>query len=141
MRKKMAALKLKIKKLIFDRKFMNYTSIKQSTNLLKLGLTDANADFCYISQGRGLYYARPVMIRENTFYKDAIPCWSTEALMEALKDRHDCCTLVLCTNNASKWTTKTSYYELANWKEKEIIADNLFDAVYDMLVWLLENGY
>jgi len=68
------------------------------------------------------------------------PCWSLGALLELLKTRKYCNFLTLHSSRSLKWILTTSYYELANWKEKETIGETQIEAVYSMVVWLLENG-
>lgn len=77
-----------------------------------------------------------------TFAKEdsLLPCWSTGSLLELLKTRKYCNFITLHSSHSLKWILTTSYYELANWKEKETIGETQIEAVYNMVVWLLENG-
>lgn len=114
---------------------MNYTSIEQSKRLIELGLYHSSAD---------MYYGYKKEKPEYLPYKDievvalCIPCWSIGKLLELIK----CCTRCEMTLRVDKrwnifatkddkvfrsYDTKTNGYE------------TLFSAVYEVVVWLLEN--
>lgn len=117
----------------------NHTTVEQSKNLLKLGLKPESADMCwtkYIENGdiTSLHVAVNYGIVPIDY-----PCWSTGSLLELLKTRKYCNFITLHSSHSLKWILTTSYYELANWKEKETIGETQIEAVYNMVVWLLEN--
>ena len=72
----------------------------------------------------------------------AIPCWSLAALMELMpkikEDEDDGgCYPTLCKGyNTDKWhCVYRSSLHITDWYDTSI------DAAFDMMVWLLENGY
>jgi hypothetical protein len=134
---------------------MNYTTIEQSKKLLELGLNTKSADMAHIIKRNNckepwkLAAEKPGNVYTNL--KDsvtmclsdyALPCWSLGALMELMpkikEDEDDCgCYPTLCKGyNTDKWhcVYRSSIY-ITNW------FDNSIDAAFDMVVWLLENGY
>ena len=127
----------------------NYTTIEQSKKLLELGLKSESADMWWNFYSVTTDDTTPQIIRiDNPWIGsfnwnnelDNLPCWSTGALLELLRTRKYCNFLTLHSSRSLKWILNTSYYELANCKEKETIGETQIEAVYNMVVWLLENG-
>lgn len=117
---------------------MNYTSIEQSKKLLELGLNRDTADMCYPKDAFAVNYDEEPVCNYSGFGL-AHPCWSLGALLDVLKTRKDCNFITIHSSYSLKWILNTSYYELANWKEKETIGETPIEAAYNMVVWLLEN--
>ena len=138
------------------------TSIEQSKKLLELGLSHKSADMYYeyvLPHSDKLHHVPNIGEPTNalswynkgytlggknkpmTLEEFCIPCWSLGALLDVLKTRKDCNFITIHSSYSLKWILNTSYYELANWKEKETIEETLIDTVYNTIVWLLENGY
>lgn len=116
---------------------MNVTTIEQSKKLLELGLKAETADMWYIN-GEG----NPHIGNwgENQHDWDDIPAWSLSALLELMKNYPDCNKLDVFSNRSQKWSVTISYYDHV-WKEHEEINMDLMKCAYNMVVWLLENGY
>lgn len=120
-----------------------YTSIEMSKRLLELGLSPETADMWWTPLNWQLteYY---VEVKQNGIGtpKNPIPCWSLGALLELMpkicEDENDGgCYPTLCKGyNTDKWhcVYRSSIY-ITDWY------DNSIDAVFEMIVWLLENGY
>lgn len=124
----------------------HYTTLEQSKKLVKLGLNPDTADMFYSRRptGKSEYSEFPDFKLEGrleVFTKVDLPCWSLGALLNVLKTRKDCNFITIHSSYSLKWILNTSYYELANWKEKETIGETPIEAVYNMVCWLLENGY
>ena len=105
---------------------MNYTSIEQSKKLLKLGLNPESSDM-----------------------ECGIPCWSVGALFEILPDeikaKNDIGEYVYTFRMMDKRTIEYGCYINKfddYWKPMISYAgDDFLDVCYNMVVWLLENGY
>lgn len=140
----------------------HYTTIEQSKKLLELGLNPESADMYYpyvLPHSNNLHHV-PILgepveslswynigytlggkYKPITLEKFCIPCWSLGALLDILKTRKDCNFITIHSGYSLKWNLNTTYYELANWKEKEIFGETLIDTVYNMIIWLLENEH
>ena len=133
---------------------MNYTTIEQSKKLVELGLNPESADMHYPDY----YFDGNTKGPCNTPYKEVIedlfhvyinpktkrllPCWSLGALMELMpkikEDEDDGgCYPTLCKGyNTDKWhCVYRSTLHITDWYKSSI------DAAFEMVVWLLENGY
>ena len=122
---------------------MNCTTIEQSKKLIELGLSSETADMWWTPLNWQLteYY---VEVKQDGIGtpKNPIPCWSLGALMELMpkikEDEDDGgCYPTLCKGyNTDKWhcVYRSSIY-ITNWYDTSI------DAAFEMVVWLLENGY
>lgn len=122
---------------------MNYTTVEQSKKLLELGLNPETADMWWTPLNWQLteYY---VEVKQDGIGtpKNPIPCWSLGALMELMpkikEDEDDGgCYPTLCKGyNTNKWhcVYRSSIY-ITDW------CDTSINAAFDMVVWLLENGY
>ncbi len=123
---------------------MNYTTIEQSKKLVELGLNPDTADMCWgIDFESNRYNCSPYPLpwKDYTCNEVYLSCWSLGALLEVVKTRKDCNFITIHSSDSLKWSLNTSYYELVNWKEKETLEDTLIEAAYNMVCWLLENGY
>lgn len=134
----------------------NFTSVEQSKKFIELGLSPKSADMLYTwDTDNKTYYPLPIVDDKKHDFPSGLPCWSVGALMNLLP---------------SKFTEKGKYYETTynidirkyaltedvdlyqiaygnytlydSWKdmintgEKE----NLIDAAFKMVCWLLENN-
>lgn len=130
---------------------MNYTTIEQSKKLLELGLNPDSADMFYNEEPDECYpkdivdTKYPMVIREGQkhYLKEyGVPCWSLGALLELMpkikEDEDDGgCYPTLCKGyNTDKWhcVYRGSIY-ITNW------CDTSIDAAFEMVLWLLENGF
>ena len=73
--------------------------------------------------------------KENEWKKDKsdVPCWSLTALLEFLRNRHDCNYVALTSNKASLWCLRTSYYNHV-WEDAEEVSENAVDACVEMII-------
>ena len=119
-----------------------YTSIEQSKHLLSLGMNPESADMCWCLAVKGI----PQLVANQGYNKYGdfeIPCWSVGGLLEVMPN-------VTSEDNevTSAFIAKTpngKYYFAFATSHKEVLSSNIcdtaIDACYDMIVWLLENGY
>ena len=127
---------------------MHYTSIEQSEKLLKLGLNPESADMFYNEEPEENYYKYivdteyPMIIREGQkhYLKEyGIPCWSLDALLKLIPHTgFDGIEINNFNDGKTIWTV------IFRWKTDNTlirIADTPLDAVYAVVVWLLENNY
>ena len=131
---------------------MNYTSIEQSKKLLELGLDYKTADMWYgvfhgyiggsdwdddsaVETSEVAKYPSQI---ENASKREGVPCWSVGALLDLMPFP------VLYTQMMGGgifWGCKVQFpYDE---QEPHIIDGQIsqIDACYNMIVWLLENGY
>ena len=125
---------------------MNYTSIEQSKKLLELGLSPESADMCYSNEaefiGKVEYTEHPyLLLNDDELSETDLPCWSVGALLEVMPQ-------------TNKFHTKVDIeFNRVTFEpcDDDIIQDEntfhysdgktLIEAVYNMIVWLLENNY
>lgn len=136
---------------------MNYTSIKQSKNLLELGLNPESADMHYLDDAIGIVpftVAASVKHKYPNSSKEVIPCWSVGALLKVMATFTKP-TAFSCKVSVPTIHHLTDEYEIiydGDYKFPMIISDNiasvvsfkhgnLIDVCYEMVVWLLENNY
>lgn len=115
----------------------HYTTIEQSKKLVKLGLNPDTADMCmWESEGKiYVYVCKPDDI-------NCTPCWSLGALLELMpKIQEDDNDGGCCPNLCKGWSNgqwhcvyRRSIY-ITKWYDSSI------DAAFEMVCWLLENGY
>ena len=124
-----------------------YTTKEQSKELLKLGLNPETADMCFEYQ-KAHWPDEPAYLDWPQCYKkhdeQDIPCWSVGALMDLIPKR-------IVKNNTEYsmcLQTLTHCYSLCHTDGRylttlgcQIIGKPLIDAVYQYVVWLIENGY
>ena len=121
------------------------TDLEQSYKLISLGLNKNTADMHYFSDGYNPtkldvgYSAEDAKFYRGTENK-YIPAWSLTALLDLIP--HDGMHGIELNNyNDGKtiWTAlfnhKSELYTIIRPK------DNAVDAVFEIVVWLLENGY
>ena len=148
----------------------NYTSYEQSKRLVELGLLQETADAWYkevyrhtlcddgwhISHSEIPDYVSLVLFQDSNCTLDTwnyVPCWGLGQLLEILpktvKNRHfnnDTNILLIYPNIEDKWLvgygTSIAVGTLATHSFiKSSINENLVDSVYEIICWLLENGY
>lgn len=116
-----------------------YTDIEQSKKLAEI-LPLESADGVIVSFGDRDGVKTVVMPSETlnaikTPFSDirgSIPCWSLTALLEFLRNRHDCNYVTLASNKASLWCLRTSYYNHV-WEDAEEVSENAVDACVKMI--------
>lgn len=128
---------------------MNYTTIEQSKKLVELGLNFDTAD---------MYWKKnPILNSEKKWIpriinkllipfddEDTIPCWSLGALLEVMPTQIEevkghKVDLILG-HPKNKWCL--AYFDWTGLQHgHDTTGDSPFEAVYNMVVWLLENGY
>lgn len=117
------------------------TSIEQSKHLLELGLDSKTADMVYRclpgpKEGMEQYIQ---LVPDKEYFETDIPAWSLSALLELIPNTgFDGIELNNYNNGRSTWTA------IFNWKAEITpirIADNPLDAVYELVVQLIEKGY
>lgn len=147
---------------------MNYTSIEQSKKLLELGLNSDTADLLYecfkdevygdvtysvdfVCNWQSSYPDQSVFEDVNTF----IPCWSLGALMnllppsiqtgEGMQNQYEI-------DIRKYWGNEENLYQIAYGNDRGLSEEwhdmintgekeSLCDAVFEMVCWLLKNGY
>ena len=116
----------------------NYTSIEQSKRLLELGLDPKSADMNWHDMpGIGKFVRAFPYVHENGATEGFLPCWSVGALLELMP----ICNLYdeRTKKYPSRWSFNYNGDTMIDYHETS--ADNIIDAAYDMMVWLLENNY
>lgn len=130
----------------------HYTSIEQSIHLEKLGLDIMTADMFYNEEPDENYpkdiidTKYPMVIREGQKHhleEYGTPCWSLSALLEVMPDTIEDKDGVTFGLNIEK-----RYAEYFNPSmgalysiHHSVISDTTLDAAFEMVVWLIENGY
>lgn len=135
----------------------HYTSIEQSNRLFHLGLSPASADMDYHCLKKAdvaissIPFIKDTSEVENSAY-DAlyyrIPCWSLEALLDAMPkaitDEYDskgCLGMSTLYNSSWGWVVYYTNDDVDTLALHEEQADTLLEAAYKMVCWLLEEGY
>ena len=114
---------------------IHYTTVEQSKKLVELGLNPDTADMFYSRRptGKSDYSIFPDFKSEGrleVFTKVDLPCWSLGALLK------------LIPNYQLQTQDKGVGILFGCRKELKIIeASTANEAVYNMVIWLLENGY
>lgn len=129
----------------------NYTDIEQSKKLAKiLPLESADMKYGYIAPydysdrmfdggydeipyPKDFFKVNP-NFSENE-YDGELPCWSLTALLEFIRNRHDCNYVALTSNKASLWCLRTSYYNHV-WEDAEEVSEDAVDACVKMILRL-----
>ena len=147
---------------------MSKTSIEQSKRLLELGLNPESADMYYI-RNWGEYYAR--FNEDNYIGDKVCPCWSLGALLKLLPykfvetDKSKFSKEFVNYNSIAgdfeatfriefdrkedgyRVNYSSTYCDNYGYDDNETIPSyverkpTLFEAVYELIVWLLENEY
>jgi len=121
----------------------HYTTIEQSKKLLELGLNTETADMCYpMLYNRAIDGGGKRISNHAELYKpigEDKPCWSLGALME-LMPKID--------NQLPSLRKYKNYYCVVYSDNVTRLGDNQWqngktptEAAYNMIVWLIENGY
>ncbi|MBP5723680.1 MAG: hypothetical protein J6X18_08940 [Bacteroidales bacterium] len=122
----------------------NYTTIEQSKHLLELGLDPKTHDIYYedITMDepftKKIHIGQSIAIMDDLFsYRQGytIPCWSTGALMNLMKPIGENTYTITGTLDGGAFVQFDGVTTVA-FQEK-----TAFVAVYNMICWLLENGY
>lgn len=118
---------------------MNYTTIEQSEKLVELGLNPDTADmyyFCDPTPAGNVMHPTLIIVEKHLhsrlpeYDKGDIPCWSLSALLGIIP------------NYQLQTQDKSVGILFCCRKELKIIEGNTpLEAAYNMVVWLLENGY
>lgn len=126
---------------------MNYTTIEQSKKLVEAGLDSNTADMFYV-QKQGI----PIIMNECFSIELDLPCWSIGALIE-LMPAYITTNYTIGSNlfiqrvgNSYGESGFRIYYKLdENAAYTDFITSydykNLIDAVFETILWLLENNY
>ena len=136
---------------------IHYTSIEQSKHLLDLGLSPATADMYYhcLKETNAAMSSVPFVKDrtevENSAYNalyERIPCWSLEALLDAMPkeitDEYDSkgsLGMCVCYNSSWEWVVYYSNADADCSSIHEEQGNTLLEAAYNMVYWLLEQGY
>ena len=99
------------------------TSIEQSKHLLELGLDTKTADMSHYETTAGDYY-----LQVGKEYEDDIPAWSLSALLDLIPMPYQ-----LTSNSEDKYQFMLINNLRHDWYNTPL------EAVYTMVVWLLEN--
>lgn len=122
---------------------MNYTTPEQAQKLIEAGLPIETADMHYINDKHPGYVPYQEMkMTNNEWLKGTkiTPCWSLGTLVDLMpyeiKEDGDTYRLLITHKLAQYPRLTTLWPSLYNSH-----ADSTFEAVYNMMVWLLENKY
>ena len=129
----------------------SYTDVKQSKNLLNLGLKPESADMCYIKhctsdnpEWRFDDKSHPMVLGDTPLSKISVPtlpCWSIGALQNILPEiegNYPVMTRYPVMLRGDNF--KLSYYDTDGFCVK-LETGSLLDVCYNMVIWLLENNY
>ena len=131
----------------------HYTTIEQSKKLIELGLSAESADMEYIAQyGSDDEYFEPAVFKIETEIDSdypepvTLPCWSLGALLEVmplyLYDEDDDFYMMALDHNSNGWNVSyggEDEYDFIRFADEG--GKTPIEAAYNMVVWLLENGY
>ena len=116
-----------------------YTTLEQSKKLIELGLNPKSADMAY---PYGQKY--PIVKHSDEFFNKGMfnifslfyPCWSVVALINLMPK-------IEYENYPKSYPTFNHYngYQFDHYCHATQYHENLIDAAFDMVCWLLENGY
>ena len=138
---------------------MNYTSIEQSKKLIEAGLPIETADMHYINNKHPGCVPYQEMKKTNNEWlqgTEITPCWSIDALLDIMPKtipHKDFSVLETRKQWVYGWilTPSTLYYGckvICEHTECYIdslvefhYTDSIIEALYNMVVWLLENNY
>ena len=116
------------------------TSIEQSLKLIELVIDVNTADMYYPNRVGGHNYPLPIEYKINLpLLSQEIPAWSLSALIGLMPDK-------ISINNETYYLSFTKksveYRGPITWdgqKAKLFEMDNIIDAIFEMVCWLLEN--
>lgn len=107
---------------------MQYTTIEQSKRLVELGLDRKTADLHYDGEGDVVGKGRCLALHKP--YKDShIPAWSLDALLKVIP----------CPYQMTRGRDGAVQFMLLTVLRHDTF-DTELEAVYTMVVWLLENN-
>lgn len=124
------------------------TSLEQSKKLIELGIDVSTADMYYSNHSIENYYSPIPHIGNYSIMHNQMPCWSLSALLELMPpylfDFERGIDLNIYPNLSCKaWHCSYMPNAVENMKRdkfKQITSgDNLVDAAFEMVCWLLEN--
>ena len=134
-----------------------YTTIEQSKKLLELGLSAESADMYYLriigesydDYGNIIPLTNKVcqtivddsprkdLHREDFPKEDVLPCCSLGALLEVMSYNIS----LFRATNGTYLIDDTYIVNMVVQLNKRVCEDSVIEAAYNMVVWLLENGY
>ena len=124
----------------------HYTTIEQSKKLVELGLNLDTADMFWATELE-IVVCAPYLTKSDcetlipSCEEPTIPCWSLGALIDIMPcvicNETGCAALRIHKDSIYHVFYKTSSRIGETWCSKV----NLIDAVFQMVCWLLENGY
>ena len=130
---------------------MNYTSIEQSKKLLELGLSPESADMGYFYWER--YKSKtsgiddvPTILAGLSIEKCDIPCWTVGALLESVPKyfselNHQFVQTISYDHIDGLYHFVYRDYQHGG-RDKTIASNkDLLDGAFEMVVWLIKNGY
>lgn len=116
---------------------MNYTSIEQSKKLLSLGLNAESADMLYTwDTDNNTYYPLPIVDDKEHDFPSGLPCWSVGALLGVML--RGGCTWALREERSMDIQIRKDGHNEDRWTG---VCNSYLEAVFNMVVWLLKNGY
>lgn len=114
------------------------TSRNQSETLMGLGIDVQTSDMCYMSyKVLATGYLKTIDVLGDNV--DLFPAWSLSALVDLMPER-----IMIGDENYYLWFKKKAveYKGPITWdgqKSKMFARDNLIDAAFEMICWLLRN--
>lgn len=129
---------------------MNYTTIEQAKHLLELGLDSNSADMLWEQHNKEEPYVtiKPWTTKGKSVGAHILPCWSLEALLEVMpKSIIDEYTskgwlgMCLLYYSSWRWIVYYSNEDIDSPAIHEERGDTLIEAAYNMVCWLIEQGY
>ena len=128
----------------------NYTTIEQSKHLIELGLSAETADMLWEQHNREDPYVtvKPWTTKGKNIGAHVLPCWSLGALLDimpkTITDEYDskgCLGMCVFHNSSWGWVVYYSNADADCSSIHEEQGKTLLEAAYNMVCWLLEQGY
>lgn len=118
----------------------HYTTIEQSKELLRLGLSPESADMYYNLDNSKI---PNIIIGAKDDFRCYIPCWSLGALLEVLPTHIQIKSEVFHYEMMPDFGSCLIQYENVEGNKilNQSIEDTPLEAAYNMVIWLLENDY
>lgn len=131
----------------------HYTTIEQSKKLMELGLNPDTADmyyFCDPTPAGNVMHPTLIIVEKHLhsrlpeYDKGDIPCWSLGALLElmptSIEEVKDHNVDLMLGPLEDEWYL--SYFDWTGLQHgPSITSGTPLEAAYNMVIWLLENGY
>lgn len=125
----------------------HYTTVEQSKKLLELGLSEKTADMVYLmyadseNHTPGFEGAVPMILRDtpiNETNYPLLPSWSLGALLEILGSH-----IILSSDRGVECYWRCTDLYINDYEDKTIAfkGKTPMEAVYNMVVWCLENKW